>query len=129
MSGKRKDVILARRGDNFKHYKLKSWTTNCRVLEMPATLEKCRTRKKEGQHEIGRGKCKKGKGKEPTNIITHEQVVGVGRLSTDAKEFDEIMELTMNIATHRHRTFHRLHIPLLHKDGPRLLTQVFHLQF
>jgi len=44
------------------------------------------------------------------DIVTHEQVVGVGRLSTDLKELEQIMELTMDITANRHRCAHLLNV-------------------
>ena len=39
-------------------------------------------------------------------IVTHEQVVGVWRLASDPEQLHQVVELTMNISTHSHWTFH-----------------------
>jgi hypothetical protein len=64
-----------------------------------------------------------------TYVVAHEEVVSVGSVATDAKEFDKIMELTVNITTDSHWTFDRLNVPFLHKDRSGLLTQCFHFRF
>ena len=40
------------------------------------------------------------------NIISHEEIIGVGTLPSDPEQLHQVMKLTMNIATDRHRTFH-----------------------
>lgn len=50
------------------------------------------------------------------NIVSHEEVVGVWRLAPDLKQLHQVMELTVDISTHRHWTSHLLHIGLLCQD-------------
>ena len=63
-----------------------------------------------------------------TYIVAHEEVIGIRSTATDPKKLNEIMKLTMDVSTHRDRTLHRLHIPLLHQDRPGLLTQRLHVR-
>lgn len=64
----------------------------------------------------------------PTYVIAHKEIISVGSVASDAKQFDEIVKLAMDIAADGDRTLHRLNIPLLHKDGTRLLAQSLHLR-
>lgn len=63
-----------------------------------------------------------------TYIIAHEKIIGIRRRTTDPKKLNKIVKLAMNIAADGNRTFHRLNIPLLHQNTPRLLTQHLHLR-
>ena len=40
------------------------------------------------------------------HIISHEEIIGVGTLPSDPEQLHEVVELTVYIATHCHRTFH-----------------------
>jgi hypothetical protein len=44
------------------------------------------------------------------DVISHEQIIRVGALSSDPKEFDEIIELTVNITTYGDWSLYRLDI-------------------
>lgn len=48
--------------------------------------------------------------------VTHEDVAGVGDLATFVKQFEQVMELAMDVATNGHRGTHRLHIALFDQD-------------
>lgn len=63
-----------------------------------------------------------------TYIIAHEEVIGVRRLATDPEQLDKVVELPMDVPANRDGALHRLHVPLLHEDGPRLLAEGFHLR-
>jgi len=63
------------------------------------------------------------------NIVSHEEIVGVWRLSPDPEQLHEVMELSMNISTHCHWTLDCLDIALLGQDLLGLLTQDFNLIF
>lgn len=56
------------------------------------------------------------------NIVTHEKVVCVGAVSTNAEKLHQVMELTMNITTNSHRTAHRLYIALFNQNLASLLS-------
>lgn len=47
------------------------------------------------------------------HVISHEEIVGVGAFASNAKEFHEVVELTVDVATNRDRTLDLLHIGLL----------------
>ena len=40
------------------------------------------------------------------NIISHEEIVGVGALPSDPEQLHQVVKLTVDVATDRHRTFH-----------------------
>ena len=40
------------------------------------------------------------------NIVSHEEIIGVGALAADPEELHQVMKLTVHIATHCHRAFH-----------------------
>lgn len=44
------------------------------------------------------------------DIVAHKQIIGIWRLAANAKQFHQIMELTMNVATNRHRTLDFLNV-------------------
>lgn len=48
------------------------------------------------------------------NIISHEQVVGVGRLATDSKQFAQVVELSVDVTTDRDGCAYFLHIRLIY---------------
>ena len=50
------------------------------------------------------------------DVITHEQVVGIGWLSTNFEELSKVMELSMNIATNCDRCSHLLDIGFINQD-------------
>ena len=50
------------------------------------------------------------------HVVAHEQVVCVRRLSSDPEQLHQVMELSMNISAHSHRTFHCLDIALFGQD-------------
>lgn len=63
----------------------------------------------------------------PTHVIAHKEIISIRSVAADAKQLDEIVELTMDIAADGYRAFHRLNIPLLHQDRTCLLAQSLHL--
>lgn len=63
-----------------------------------------------------------------TYVVSHEEIIGVGGVSSNTKKLDKIVELAVDISAHRHRALYRLHVPLLHKDRPRLLAEDFYLR-
>ena len=40
------------------------------------------------------------------HVVSHEEIIGVGTLPSDPKQLHEVVELTVYIATHCHRTLH-----------------------
>ena len=50
------------------------------------------------------------------DVITHEQVVGVGGLSSNFEELSKVMELSMNIATDCDRCSYLLDIGFINQD-------------
>ncbi len=46
------------------------------------------------------------------HVVSHEQVVRVGRLASDTEQLHQVMELTVNVATNRHRAFYFLDVGL-----------------
>ena len=61
------------------------------------------------------------------DIITHEQVVRVRRLTTDLEEFKEIVELAVDVAADSHRHAHLLHVRLVDQDLLRLVAEGYNL--
>jgi hypothetical protein len=54
------------------------------------------------------------------DVVTHEEVVGIGWVATDTKELLKIMELTMHIATHCHWTLDWLDVGFVDQDRSAL---------
>ena len=44
------------------------------------------------------------------NVVTHEQIVGVGGLATNLEKLAQIVELTVDITTDSHGGAHLLHV-------------------
>ncbi len=44
------------------------------------------------------------------DVVTHKEVVGVGRLSSNLEELAQIMELTVNVTADGHWGAHLLHV-------------------
>ena len=63
-----------------------------------------------------------------TYIVAHKEIIGIGSISSYPKELDEIVELAMDITANCHRTLHRLYVPLLDENRPRLIAERFHLR-
>ena len=63
-----------------------------------------------------------------TYIVAHKEIIGIGSISSYPKELDEIVELAVDITTNCHRTLHRLYVPLLDENRPRLIAERFHLR-
>lgn len=81
--------------------------------------------------------------------LTHEKIIGVRHISTNAKEFHEIMELTMNVtaylsstnqsmflrfhthalraSTYCHRRVHTDYVALFYEKLPCLVAEFAHL--
>lgn len=66
---------------------------------------------------------------ELTDVVAHEEIIGVRSFAADAKKLDEIVELPVNVAADGDRTFDGLHVPFLHQNRSRLLAQSLHLLF
>ena len=54
------------------------------------------------------------------DVVTHEEVVGVGRLATDLKEFAQVVELAVDVTADGDRRTHLLHVRLVDQDFFRL---------
>ena len=50
------------------------------------------------------------------DVVSHEQVVSLGRLSSNFEKFTQVVELTMDISTDGHGSLHCLHVRLFDKD-------------
>lgn len=50
------------------------------------------------------------------HVVAHEQVVRVRGLSTNFKQFAQVMELPVDVAANSHRRLYLLHIRLVNKD-------------
>ena len=48
------------------------------------------------------------------NIISHEQIVGVGRLATDSEQFAQVAELSVDVAADCYRCAYFLHVRLIY---------------
>jgi len=57
------------------------------------------------------------------DIVAHEQVVGVGRLSADLEQLHEVVELAVDVAANCHRTLHFLNVRLLRQNLASLTTK------
>ena len=57
------------------------------------------------------------------NVISHEEIVVVGKLSSNFEEFFQIIELSMNITANRDWGSHWLNIALVHQDLLGFFTQ------
>ena len=44
------------------------------------------------------------------DIVTHEEVVGVGGLSSNLKQFTQVMELSVNVTANSHWCAYLLHV-------------------
>ena len=64
----------------------------------------------------------------PVHVVPHEQVVGVRRLASDPEQLHQVVELSMNVSAHSHRTLHGLDIALFGQDLFCFLTQYFDLK-
>lgn len=83
--------------------------------------------------------------------LTHEQIVGIGHITTNPEELHKVVELPVNVTaylrtasqplvsflpvkhsslvTYRHRRIHSHHVSLLDKQLPRLVAKFAHLGF
>lgn len=66
---------------------------------------------------------------ELTNIVAHEEIIGIRSVATYAKKLDEIVKLSVNVAADGDRAFDGLHVPFLHKNSSCLLAQNLYLLF
>jgi len=57
------------------------------------------------------------------NKITHEDVAGVRYLSSLVKEFEEVMELTVDITANSDRSWHWLDVAFFNQDLLNLFTE------
>lgn len=55
------------------------------------------------------------------DIVSHEEVVGIGGVASNPEEFHQIVELTVDVTTNSNGTAHRLDVGLLHKDLASLI--------
>ena len=60
--------------------------------------------------------------------FTHEQVVCVRHITTDAEQLHEVVELAVDVAAHGHGTAHGLHVGLLDEQQLHHLAHLFQLQ-
>lgn len=60
------------------------------------------------------------------DVVTHEEVVGVGIRASNLEQLHQVVELTVDVTAHCHRALHGLHIALVLQDFPRLLAQPPH---
>lgn len=44
------------------------------------------------------------------NVITHEEIVGIGVWSTNSEKLHQVMKLSVNISAYCYRAFHWLHV-------------------
>ena len=61
--------------------------------------------------------------------VSHEDIVDRGHLTADVEELKQVVELAVDVAHHRGRDGHKVHILLLQKDLPRLCAELLHLLF
>ena len=54
------------------------------------------------------------------DVVTHEQVVGVGRLASNFEKFAQVMELSVDVTADGHWGLHTLDIGLINQDFFRL---------
>jgi len=50
------------------------------------------------------------------DVVTHEQVVGVGGLASNLEKLAQVMELTVDVAADCHGGAHLLHVRLVDQD-------------
>ena len=50
------------------------------------------------------------------HIVSHEEVVSVGWLSSDVEQLTKIMELSVDVSTDSHGGLHVLHVRLIDQD-------------
>ena len=50
------------------------------------------------------------------DVVTHEQVVGIGRLTANLEKLTQVVELTMNVTADGDRCTHLLHVWLIDQD-------------
>ena len=50
------------------------------------------------------------------DIVTHEEVVGLGALASDLKQFDQVMELAVNVSANCDWGINFAHVRLINKD-------------
>ena len=55
------------------------------------------------------------------NIVSHEQVVGVGTVAAYSEQLQKILKLPVNVAADCDRAFDRLDVALLYEDFPGLV--------
>jgi len=61
------------------------------------------------------------------DVVTHEEVVGVGRLTTNLKQFSQVVELTVNVTTDRDWSTDLLDVRFVNKDFFCLFAKKFDL--
>ena len=50
------------------------------------------------------------------DVIAHEEIVGVGRLTTNLEEFAKIVELTVDVTANSHGRAYLLHVRLVDQN-------------
>jgi len=50
------------------------------------------------------------------DVVSHEEVVSVGRLASDLEQLHQVVKLAVDISAHRDGTFHLLHVGLLRQN-------------
>ena len=58
------------------------------------------------------------------DVVTHEEVVCVGRLSTNFEKLAQIVELSVDIATNRHWCTYLLNVGLIYQNFFRLNSSI-----
>ena len=58
------------------------------------------------------------------DVVTHEEVVGVGRLTSNLEKLAQIVELTMDVTADRHWCTHLLHVGLIDQNFFRLNSRI-----
>lgn len=61
------------------------------------------------------------------DVVTHEEVVGVGRLTTNLKELSQVVELTVNVTADRDWSTDLLDVRLVNEDFLCLFAKKFDL--
>lgn len=86
------------------------------LQESPGTVDQLHTTRKERCGERGQ-----------TYIVTHEEVIRIGGVTTDSKKLDKVIELAVDIAADGNGAFHGLNVPFLDEDGLSLIAERPHI--
>jgi hypothetical protein len=55
--------------------------------------------------------------------VAHEDVTGIGNLTSDSQELEQIPKLAVDVSADSHGRRHRLDVRLLHEDLPYARTE------